>query len=368
MVKVSIVVPCYKVEKYIAELIESIQMQTFKDIEIILVDDGSPDRTGAICDEYASRDDRLRVIHKPNEGVGAARNDGMKAATGEYIIFADSDDFLPENAIELLYAKAVETSADVVMGDISRIVADKEEKGQMFSEEFVTDNDTQIREIVKTIFYRTYCPNPYQGKASFGYGGPWNKLVRREHLMNNHIVFDTRVKGIYDDYIYCAYTISTAKKVAYIRQIVYYYRILETSITNTYKNDTLAINQSIFQAWSEFLEKYDQHREYTAAYYASVLRRFNESLGRYFCSPDNPRSVMDRIHELRKTMHTAPYKDILQYVEKNKLERLHFIEYILFKVNTAIGIWLFYYALLLYSKIKRRMLYRANKNGKDKNV
>lgn len=114
MSKVSVVVPCYKVEKYLPELIESLQCQTLRDIEVILVDDGSPDRTGRICDEYAAEDERLHVIHKPNGGVSAARNDGMKSAVGEYIIFVDSDDYLPKNALELLYTKAEQTGADIV--------------------------------------------------------------------------------------------------------------------------------------------------------------------------------------------------------------------------------------------------------------
>ena len=103
MVKFSIVVPIYNVEKYIGELIESLQKQTLKDIEIILVDDGSPDNSGKICDDYAAGDDRITVIHKKNAGVSAARNDGLAIATGEYIMFCDSDDWLPLDALQKLY-------------------------------------------------------------------------------------------------------------------------------------------------------------------------------------------------------------------------------------------------------------------------
>lgn len=97
MVKFSVVVPVYNVEKYIGFCIESLQKQTLKEIEIILVDDGSPDKSGEICDLYAAKDARIIVIHKKNGGVSAARNDGMDIAKGEYIIFCDSDDWLPEN-------------------------------------------------------------------------------------------------------------------------------------------------------------------------------------------------------------------------------------------------------------------------------
>ena len=92
--KVSIIIPVYKVEAYIRECLDSVIRQTYKNLEIILVDDGSPDQCGQICDEYAQEDSRIQVIHKENAGVSAARNTGIDAATGTYMIFADSDDVL----------------------------------------------------------------------------------------------------------------------------------------------------------------------------------------------------------------------------------------------------------------------------------
>lgn len=354
MSKVSIVVPCYKVEKYISELIESLQRQTFREIEVILVDDGSPDRTGAICDEYAARDARLQVIHKPNGGVSAARNDGMKAATGEYIIFVDSDDYLPENAIELLYTKAVQTGADITIGDVNQVFANGEKMGRFYAEEFVTEDKKEIAELIKTVFYRSYCPWPCQGKPAFGYGGPWNKLVRRKLLDENGIVFDSRTRGIFDDLIYSAYILAAARKIAYIPQNVYNYRILETSITNTYKKDMLAINRAIFEVWDEFLEKYNQDGAYTAAYYANVLRRFDESLKKYFFSPNNPQSRAERKKELKATLHSAPYRDIVRYAEAEKLDKRHRVEYQLLKTRSAAIICWFYDGLNLYRKIRKK--------------
>ena len=99
-VLVSVVVPVYKVEKYINKCIDSIINQTYKNLEIILVDDGSPDRCPQICDEYAKKDNRIKVIHKKNSGLGAARNTGIDAAKGEYIGFVDSDDWIMPNMYE----------------------------------------------------------------------------------------------------------------------------------------------------------------------------------------------------------------------------------------------------------------------------
>lgn len=112
--KVSVIVPIYNVEKYIVRCIDSIINQTYKNIEIILVDDGSPDKCGEICDEYLKKDSRIKSLHKENGGLSDARNYGMKYATGDYTVFLDSDDWLKENMIETLVNISIENSADVV--------------------------------------------------------------------------------------------------------------------------------------------------------------------------------------------------------------------------------------------------------------
>lgn len=115
-VKVSIIVPIYNTEKYIDRAMNSILNQTLKEIEIVLVDDESPDKCPQICDEYAKKDSRIKVIHKKNEGLGYARNSGLNLATGEYVMFLDSDDHIKLDACEKLYNIACEHNADVVAG------------------------------------------------------------------------------------------------------------------------------------------------------------------------------------------------------------------------------------------------------------
>lgn len=114
MPKVSVIVPVYNVEDYLPKCIESIQNQTESDIEIILVDDGSTDDSGAICDRYAAADLRVKVIHQKNGGLSAARNSGIHAATSEFLLFIDSDDYVDLDLVEKTYAKALETDSDIV--------------------------------------------------------------------------------------------------------------------------------------------------------------------------------------------------------------------------------------------------------------
>lgn len=112
--KVSIIVPCYRVEKYLNRCLNSLVNQTLKDIEIILVDDGSPDRVPEMCDDWAAKDSRIKVIHKQNAGLGFARNSGLDIATGEYVAFVDSDDYVDTMMYKALYAKAKNGSYDYV--------------------------------------------------------------------------------------------------------------------------------------------------------------------------------------------------------------------------------------------------------------
>lgn len=116
---ISVIVPVYKAEKYLDECIQSVLNQTYSDIELILVDDGSPDKSGEICDRYAENDDRIKVYHQQNGGVCAARNTGLDAATGEYIFFMDADDYLPDNqTLEVLHSDAVNNDADMAIGRV----------------------------------------------------------------------------------------------------------------------------------------------------------------------------------------------------------------------------------------------------------
>lgn len=126
--KISVIVPVYKVEQYLNRCVDSILAQTYKTLEIILVDDGSPDKCGAVCDEYAARDGRIRVIHKPNGGLSSARNAGIDIATGDYIAFVDSDDWIEPDTYEHLLAAALRHDVKLVCAgryDVSSATGEK---------------------------------------------------------------------------------------------------------------------------------------------------------------------------------------------------------------------------------------------------
>ena len=125
---ISIIVPVYKVEKYLQECVTSIQNQTYRNLEIILVDDGSPDKSGKLCNEYAKRDSRIKVIHKVNGGLSSARNAGLKIAKGEYIGFVDSDDYIRKNMYEKLLDACIQNKTEIAACNYNYIINGNEKK------------------------------------------------------------------------------------------------------------------------------------------------------------------------------------------------------------------------------------------------
>ncbi|MEG0457025.1 MAG: glycosyltransferase family 2 protein, partial [Oscillospiraceae bacterium] len=121
MDKISVIVPVYNVEKYLNRCVESIIKQTYKNLEIILIDDGSPDNCGQLCEQFKTQDNRIKVYHKKNEGLGLTRNLGLKEATGNYITFVDSDDWIGPQHIENMYLALCNNSADLCIGGHTRV-------------------------------------------------------------------------------------------------------------------------------------------------------------------------------------------------------------------------------------------------------
>lgn len=171
MAEVSMIVPVYQVEKYIAQCIESVLNQTFQDFELILVDDGSKDQSGMICDLYAAKDDRITVIHTENRGAAAARNTGMERAKGRYITFLDGDDYLAENMIERLYEVIEHSAYDVVVCDFLNLLPDEKDNFIVHLQERTVSG----RDVLEHL----------KNEKSYGvWTVVWNKIYKRETLEN----------------------------------------------------------------------------------------------------------------------------------------------------------------------------------------
>ena len=147
---ISVIVPVFRVEKYLPECIESILKQSYPNLEIVLVDDGSPDHSGAICDEFARKDSRIKVIHQQNGGVTSARAAGFGISSGDLVCFVDSDDVLPENAVETLY-QAMTPEVDIVVGEYDEYDSFRNAVKTVFYPFTTMDREIYLRQMVKNL-------------------------------------------------------------------------------------------------------------------------------------------------------------------------------------------------------------------------
>ncbi len=223
MSKISIIIPVYNVEKYLNRCLDSIINQTFKDLEIICIDDGSTDTSSKILEEYASKDTRIKVIHQKNSGLSAVRNKGIALASGEYISFIDSDDWIDLNFYERLYSSAKKYDADIAAAGIIRLNQHRQKFYLKFSEEKTYTNTDEKFKI---------CDIPDVNYV-------WNKIYKLEKIKNCKLNF---IEGIvYEDLIYTPQVIYYLDKLVTVPNTYYYYWRTPNSIvankSKEYKKD-----------------------------------------------------------------------------------------------------------------------------------
>lgn len=208
MPKISIIVPVYKVEKYLHRCLDSVKNQNFTDWECILIDDGSPDDSGKICDEYAEKDERFIVIHQENAGVSAARNKGLDEAKGEWICFVDSDDWIKKEMLFELFECAVKHQADVVVCGCTTI-----------------DETHKCSNFCPTLGWLNI-PRNFEWYMQ----GPWAKLFKYSTLINNGIRFPLNIT-LAEDLFFVFQTFYHTRKIFGINQSLYNYFINSNSVT-----------------------------------------------------------------------------------------------------------------------------------------
>lgn len=211
---ISVIIPAYNVEEYLERTLNSVREQTYRDLEIIIVDDGSTDNTGSIADKAGEEDKRIKVIHQDKAGVSKARNTGLDAATGGFIVFVDSDDRIRENMLEILYADMERTGAELV-------VCAHEEGPETFSSKEISDKE-ELKVYKDTDKYMMLF-NEHKGESVV----LWGKLYRME------LFLDLRFPEgkIHEDEYVAHYILERSSTVAYDPRILYYYYKRPESIT-----------------------------------------------------------------------------------------------------------------------------------------
>ena len=239
--QISVIVPVYNVEQYLPRCIDSILAQTFTDFELLLIEDGTPDNSGSICDEYAAKDERIRVFHNPNQGISATREFGVQHAQGVYIQFVDSDDWIESNMFELMYDKAVQEQAEIVGCNFIEVYKEHSHEVRCFYE----SKDAFVRDIIAS-----------------HWGVVWKHLVKRQLYIDNDIHFPKGINGG-EDYIVCVKLFTNAKQVTCVDKSLYSYnRANESSIMSSFSRKkvqdqidaTIVVDEYLKRA--KLIEKY----------------------------------------------------------------------------------------------------------------
>jgi glycosyltransferase involved in cell wall biosynthesis len=236
--KFSIIIPCYRVEKYLHQCVESICNQSFHDIEVILVDDGSPDSCPQICDELAKNDNRIIIIHKENGGLSDARNVGLKYSTGDFVVFLDSDDWWCDlDALKKINERLEKSNADVLIFQ---------------SKKYYQLNDTYIYKKVTKIEYRPrfLYDIEYLMRHSLFVACAWDKVIRRSVLVDNKI--DFVVGQVSEDIEWCCKLLELNLSYTVVEDVYHVYRQQNgTSITANITNKNLFDIQKVVLKWAE---------------------------------------------------------------------------------------------------------------------
>ncbi len=234
MTKVSVIVPAYNAEKTIKKCIDSIMNQTFDDYEVIVINDGSTDNTKDLLDMYKNNP-KLRVINKKNGGIGAARNDGIKEAKGDYITFVDSDDYVDKKILESFYNFAIKNSLDVVTSSYKKVIS-----GKIVDWPSIKYKIGNIKTSPKIIFSIEYAP--------------WAKMFKRDLLINHNIKFVENKK--YEDIPFVCRALLYSKLTGYLKDAHYYYVVHKKSETTTMDERVFDILDALKMIKNDYRKEY----------------------------------------------------------------------------------------------------------------
>ena len=265
-VAISIIVPIYKVEKTLRKALDSILAQTFTNFELILVNDGSPDNCPAICEEYAAKDPRIKLINKENGGLSSARNTGLAIAEGEYTIFIDPDDYVEAEGLDKLYATTIKENADITICDLYQ--------EDEYSCKYLQQKPTSLEssQVLKDLFHHIG-------------GFTWNKLIRRSLYTELGISYPHNIYGCEDDYVMAQF-FKHDLKIAYCPVAFYHYMYNGNSLSRYYDNKTYEMDKEILTMFTTLLKDSPALRDAYADKHSAIFSRAFWLGGKHFTSKE----------------------------------------------------------------------------------
>lgn len=324
MEKISIIIPVYNVEKFLKQSVESAINQTYKNLEIILVDDGAKDSSGKMCDEYKKKDERIKVVHKENGGLSTARNAGLDVATGKYIMFLDADDFFEPNSCEVLYNEIEKLEADYVIGNYIHVTYDG-----IKWENPLFNNDSfklSLQDFAKSFFVMNSVV--------------WNKIFRRDFIEKYNLRFIP--KAIAEDAIFSTFCYVHSDKGYYINDVVYNYRQNQENVSIS-TNCTKYYFEKLNESYKLIFDNFDstQNIGFYRFFYARIMpyllckiidtnalseeetKYVLEMLSWFFKQKDlyNVVVINEKLNEIVEYINTGDYNKAFEKIKETKKYR-----------------------------------------------
>lgn len=338
--KVSIIVPIYNVEKYLARCMHSLLNQTLKEIEIIMVDDGSPDNCPQICDEYASKDNRVKVIHKKNAGLGFARNSGLEIASGEYVAFVDSDDFVEKTMYEELYNVITAYNSDAIICSFNKVYK------EMITPLPIGGMGETIKKICAK---KEYIPNVIGCSSSNArdYLYSYSACIV---LYNNHLIkkynlrFESERVFVSEDILFNLDYMSKANKIVLYPHPLYNYCYNENSLTTKYNPQRFKREVCLYKEIQRRIQTYHIDLPHDIVYRIERLLLYKACYS--ICDTIKSTTFVKAVSEIKKICTNKILEEVLAHYPIKELPITKQIFYILVKKHMPI-------CLVLLYKLKR---------------
>lgn len=341
MEKVSIIIPVYNVEKYLPKCLESVLGQTYADLEIICVDDGTPDRSAAVILSYTENDGRIKLISQKNQGLSGARNTGVKAATGKYIVFLDGDDWLDTETVETAVSAAEKNNADIVMWGYVREFPDRSDEKKIFDSDKIFD-ESGCRELHRRMagLYGEETADPSNADSLVT---AWGKLYRADIIKENGLEFvDTKLIGT-EDALFNLQCFGFVHSAAFInRPFNHYRKDNDVSLTRSYK-------AKLFTQWNELYDRMDgyiKEKNLPEDFSSALNNRICLSMiGLGLTEMLNPDGHTARIRNIRKFLSTPRYKNAYKKLDMRYLPAHWKLFFTLCKRKMAVSVYILLIAM-----------------------
>ncbi|EKF34145.1 glycosyltransferase family 2 protein [Bacillus xiamenensis] len=304
MPAISLLVAVYNTSQYVEQCLQSIADQSFSNIEVILINDGSTDHSGELLEAFAARDERFRVIHQANQGLGAVRNRGIEEAKGTYLAFIDSDDMLAPHYCEALYEKAEMTGADLV---VSEYWIQFEQSNRTIPTTLLAHQKAERASLIESLLH---------GDIT---GFSWNKLYRRAFIEEHQIRFPLRgeLENIEDQYVTLR-CFSLSRVMAFVHEPLYYYRVHRSSIVQRYQKQYFHHGLAFYDTQRLFLKEHDELTPYEKAFHVFMVNHTLHCMLNEWKS-QNSLSFQEKLDHMREMVTHEAFQHAVKHVEASKL-------------------------------------------------